>query len=337
MAKTMNAVLNQYMALSGRIKKSVTILVLNTAVLLALLTIIEVGLRIAHIPYHTEWEPTENAIARFDRDLGWVYLPNLNRPVQFENNERMIYTDANGIRVPAPGYSLSASKPSVLFIGGSDTMGHGLAYQESFVGQLDAYSGNPYQMVNLGVQAYGTDQAYLSLLKFAPRFNTKYVVYTFTDEHIGRNGIYDRRLLMPTAHFLGTKPLFALSGNTGIRLVKQAVPFNEYRCSYLVDALTISLGAKTGLFPPYPEELTIRLIQHMDRYCKEHGIRFVLLNWRWNSASYNKFSKLNVDMIDTLSHAPPGWETMRIPGDVHPNAEAGTHVARLLHDYLKSR
>src|SRR6185369_4990352 len=97
--------------------KIVSILTINCIVLLVLLCMVEVGLRIVHIPYHPEWEPSENAIARFDKELGWSYLPNLNRPVLFENSERMVYTDSNGIRVPSPGYNLSADKPSVLFVG----------------------------------------------------------------------------------------------------------------------------------------------------------------------------------------------------------------------------
>jgi len=289
----------------------------------------------AHFPFSSSWNPSENAIAEFDKELGWKYSANLNRSVHFGSSEAMVYTDANGIRIPSPGFNLSSKKPSILFVGCSYTMGHGLSYYENFVGQLGAYVGIPYQVVNLGVQAYGTDQAYIALKKFVPRFNTKIVVYTFIGDHISRNGVTDRRLILPNAHMIGTKPLFELSGDDQIRLVKSAKRYEDYWNSYLLDALKLSLLNQIGLYPPYPEELTIRLIQHMEKYCKERGILFVLLNWRKTPNDYSRFSKFSINCIDTLEHAPPNWKYMSESVDWHPNSEAGIHVARLLRDYIK--
>ena len=306
----------------------------NLAILLVCCLLAEAALRVFNYPFRPQWEPTENALAQFDPELGWAYLPNLNRVVRFENTERPVFTDANGIRVAAAGQALSPTRPSILFVGCSYTMGHGLSYQESFVGQLAAFEGNPFQMVNLGVQAYGTDQALLALKRLAPRFTTKAVVYTYMDEHPERNGVYDRRLLMPDARMLGTKPLFETSGS-GVRLARKALRYEEYRHSYLFDAVKITIGARLGLFPPRSDELTARLTAEMARYCSEHGIRFVVLDWRWD-ASRPTLSLPGIEVIDTLSQAPPGWSSLRIPGDNHPSAEAGMHAAHLLKNYLKA-
>lgn len=311
------------------------VVAVNVLLLIALLLLVEMSLRLLHIPFRDDWEPLETAIARFDKELGWAYLPNLARHIEFEAYGRDVFTDANGIRVPEAGYRLQSGRPSALFIGCSYTMGHGLSYGESFVGQFGDLAGDRLQVVNLGVQAYGTDQALLSLKSFAPLFDTKVVVYTFMDEHITRNGNYDRRTLIPDARFIGTKPLFGLSPDQTPVLLKKPLPYEDYRHSWLLDALYMKLGPMLGGYPPYPEKLTHALILEMDRFCKQRGIRFILLNWRWSEQDYNGFVDLPVEQIDTMQSAPEGWELMRIPGDNHPDVAAGTHVANILKQQLQ--
>jgi len=315
------------------IKKISLLAAANLGLLALLLCLTEVALRIARIPYTEEVSPSELAISRFDPDLGWAYLPNLSKTITIGSNVRAVHFDENGIRVPAPGHHLSPTRPSVLFVGCSFTMGHGLSYEESFVGQFQALAGTSFQAVNLGVQAYGTDQALLALQKFAPRFNTKVVVYTFIEDHIYRNGNYDRRYLYPEVKYIGTKPLFGLDRDHAIYLAKAPLLYKDYRHSYLYDLLKMKLEPR----PPYPEELTKALIREMNDYCKKRKIRFVLVNWRWSKTDYDDFNDLAAKKIDTLESAPAGWESMRIPEDGHPNTEASTHVARLLQRYLKAR
>ena len=99
------------------------------------------------------------------------------------------------------------------------------------MGNFDTLEEVPYQVVNLGVQGYGSDQALLALKKHLPKFNAKIVVYTFIENHILRNGNYDRRMLVPTARFLGTKPQFIL---TNIKEkpceVTRGTTFYRYQC-----------------------------------------------------------------------------------------------------------
>lgn len=317
-----------------RVTRLGRVVAINLMLFLTLLLLIETSMRLLHTPYTDEWEPLENALARFDSELGWSYLPNLARQIDFEAHTRWVYTDANGIRIPSDGYRLQPERPSALFIGCSYTMGHGLSYEESFVGQFGALAEGRLQTVNLGVQAYGTDQSLLSLKKFVPLFDTKVVVYTFMDEHVTRNGNYDRRTLIPNARFIGTKPIFALNSEQIPYLLRKPLLYEDYLHSWLFDALSMKLGPRLGVFPPFPEKLTRALILEMDRYCRQRGIRFVLMNWRWSEQGYNGFADLPVERIDTIQAAPKGWELMRIPGDNHPDVAAGTHVANLLKKQL---
>lgn len=216
-------------------------------------------------------------------------------------------------------------------------MGHGLTYEESFVGAFDALKEVPYQIVNLGVQGYGSDQALLALKKFLAKFNTKIVIYTFIEDHILRNGNFDRRLLIPTARFLGTKPKFALNNNKELYIERTPMLYKEYVNSFLFDFIKKRIGTALGSFPPYPEELTKSIIREMKKYSNDHGAHFVVLNWRWNRDDYVAlFDDLDVDVIDTMEEAPDDWEKRRLDEGVHPNKKASNHVVMLLFNYLRN-
>ena len=134
--------------------------------------VIEGIFRVAGIPYKVRYVPNENSFARFDPELGWSYLPEKSAIIKAGTTKKSVYFDKYGIRVSRPDFQFDGSKPSVLFIGGSFTMGHGLSYEESFVGKFDVLEEVPYQIVNLGVQGYGSDQALLSLKRYISKFNT---------------------------------------------------------------------------------------------------------------------------------------------------------------------
>ena len=320
---------------SDRAKRAALLIAVNLGIFVLLLLLLEIILHFARIPYSEDFIPSENALAHFDEELGWDYIPGLSKDVVFGSRVVPVHFDENGIRVPEQGHRLSPDRPSVLFIGGSYTMGHGLTYDESFVGQFDELTGHAYQAVNLGVQAYGTDQALIALKKFAPLFNTKVVVYTFIEDHIYRNGTYDRRYQYPNARIIGTKPLFALDRDNKLYIEKQPRLYKDLPHSHVYDLLKLKLTTLLGIPPPYPEELTKALIQEMADYCKTRHIQFILLNWRWTDEDYDNFGDMTVQKIDTLENAPAGWADMRIPQDGHPNAEASRHAALLLFNTLQ--
>lgn len=322
----------------AKIARSLFAFIFNLLLLLIGLFLLETICRVTGIPYKQDWTPNEYGFARFDPELGWSYTPNKSAINKTGNLEIPVYLDENGIRIPYPGFKLDYSSSSILFIGDSFTMGHGLLYEESFVGRFSSFKEVSYQVVNLGVQGYGSDQALLALKRFLPRFNTKIVVYTFIEDHILRNGNYDRRALIPTARFLGTKPLFVLDKDGRLYLKKKPVLYEDYITSHLLDFLKIRVGKMLGLFPPYPEKTTMEIIKEMKRYSEENGAHFVVINWRWTEKDNVRiFEDMDVDVIDTLKDAPPGWEKMVILGGVHPDAEASKHAATLLLEYFKEK
>jgi hypothetical protein len=209
-------------------------------------------------------------------------------------------------------------------------MGHGLSFEESFVGQVGAAVADRYQVVNLGVQAYGTDQSFLMLQRFFDDFDVRMVVYTFIDDHILRNATNDRRLLHPAGRFLGTKPRFVLDEAGALRLADTPVRYEDLGPQSYLLGLLRSVGLRTRLIPRDAPEVTRALVREMHRYCTERGAGFVLVDWRWQAADYDGFDDLGLDVIDTLDEAPPEWgAAMQITG-WHPGAAASEHVAGLL-------
>jgi len=313
----------------------------NVFLLILVFIIAEVVCRVAGIPYKTTWIPNENSFGRFDQDLGWSYKPGvstLNVGGEGKNIYKIpVHFDENGIRVHQEGFQFDYSRPSVLFVGCSITMGHGLVYEDTFAGKFSAIKDLPYQVVNFGVQGYGSDQSLISLKKHINKFNAKVVVYTFFNFHLRRNSNYDRRQIISGAKFLGTKPLFALNSERKLHLIKKPRLYEDYDYSYswLIDLFRISIGRKLGTFPPTSIELTKSIIQEMKKVSEENDAHFLVLDWRWSDNDRDEFlHDLDIDIIDTLESAPPGWSNMVLHKGVHPTAEATDHATSLLHKYF---
>jgi hypothetical protein len=290
-----------------KLKVILYLFIVNLFLFSFVVILIESAFRFAGIPFKAGYIPNENSFALFDPDLGWSYMPNKSTIHEAGDGKIKVPVsfDDNGIRVQSADIRLDSNQPSVLFIGGSFTMGHGLSYEESFVGKFNAFDEVPYQTVNLGVQGYE------------------------------RNGNYDRRMLIPTAKFLGTKPKFALDDNDDLYLQKRPLLYEDYVHSYLFDFLKMRIGSLLGTFPPYPEKLTKKIILKMKHYSNKHEAHFIVLNWRWSTDDYDlDLTDIGIDVIDTLDRAPEEWMNMVLLGGIHPDADAGEHATRILFDYL---
>lgn len=305
------------------------------------LVLLEFALRAVGYPFDSSWTPSEFAIAEFDDELGWRYQKDVRTEQAFGTPERRVALrfSALGTRVGEAHGSYDFDAPTVLFVGGSYTMGHGVTYDESFVGRLDADGGFPYQVVNLGVQGYGTDQALLSLRRHLPRFrDVRAVVYTFIADHIERNANTDRRLLFRRGRFLGTKPRFALREGGRLELTDTPYRFKDRGTCHIWSTWLVYAQARG---PRAPLDLTAALIREIGREATARGAAFATVHWRQSRPATERGVTLfdryfprgdGVPIIDTGANAPDGWKDWIIPGDDHPTAAAHEHVARLIRD-----
>jgi hypothetical protein len=314
-------------------------LVAATMSLAVTLAALESACRLLDLPVQFRMARAEHVTAKFDSELGWAYLPNSSAVSSFGSDGRMIpsHFDELGARVRAPGLKHDPGEPTVLLVGDSFTMGHGVVFEETFAGRLEARPAFPYQVVNLGVQAFGTDQSLLMLKRHFKRFNTKVVVYTFIEDHIVRNSNYDRRVLQVGANVPGTKPLFGLGPNGTLYLQKVPYRLADYPTTpHLWRYLEIAwnrLGPRPSIF------LTLALVQEMRRFTEANGAVFLLVYWSGQGAKPTSrallFDSMGVEILDTGADAPADWRNWIIPGDGHPDSRAHARVAQLLYQRLK--
>jgi hypothetical protein len=215
-----------------------------------------------------------------------------------------------------------------LFVGCSFTWGHGVTYEESFPGQIETSPAFPLQVVNLGVQGYGTDQSLLWLKQFMPRFNVKAVVYTFICDQVRRNAVVDRRVLIPGAEFIGTKPKFGLRFDGSLFQSDRPQLYQDYTYSRLwayVQVQRFRRGPRPSL------DLTRALVREMEHYVKENGAQFLLIWWNDDpDCSTNPFSGMDLNILDIAASAPSGWQKWKVPGDTHPDLRTHQFVAERL-------
>ncbi len=331
--------------------------------------IMEVTLRVLDLPYGASWTPQEYYRVQFDQEIGWVYVPNKTTEQQFVPGQPEIelYSDSIGSRVGAPGLQHDPDAPTILFLGGSYTYGFGLPYDETFVARLGEMPDFPYQTVNMGVEAYGTDQSMLLLKRHLSKFNTKVVIYTFIDNHIERNINYDRRILFRGGRFIGTKPLFELDNNGELYIKKEPKTYEELKEVYLwsfaqfawvkwgpkpfsEDILLVGYAFTSDKEYQKAVNLTQALILEMKDFVETQGAKFILFYWSYGNKSDNNpesardivrpmLDELDIDLIDISVNAPPdwSWENYRLPNDSHPSAKATDIAAQLLFDEFLQR
>ena len=293
----------------------------------------EVLFRSIDFPFDESWVPSETKLAQFDPELGWVYIPETTAVQEFGDPKRSITMNFDGIgaRAHAADRILDPSLPTVLLVGGSFIMGHGVPYEESAAGFLAATLTGRFQVINLGVQGYGTDQAFLMLKRHIGKFNVRAVVYAFFWEHVGRNANDDRRLLYRHARFAGTKPMFALADADTLVLKKRAQRYEDLWYSRVWALLRMAYVESN---PPPALELTKRLVLAMKAEVESSGAAFIVVDWDQECVDpeYGDLilDSLDLNLIDTEDNPPSGWCSWIVPGDGHPAAVAHAHVAALI-------
>ena len=313
---------------------SLLLLVVSVSLTVA---VAELALRVAHYPFRGTWTPSETAMARFDPELGWAYVPGRAVSQTYGTDPRRVASvfDSLGIRVERADHTWRRGAPSVLFIGDSFTMGHGVSADEAFPARVEARLGGRVQAVNLGVEGYGTDQALLSLRRYIDRFDTRAVVYTFIADHVWRNANYDRRVYYPDGNWPGAKPLFGVSADGGVHLRKPARRAADLGGLRLVQTAQV---AWTRWGPRPDRRLTTALIGELKRYCDRRGVRLLVVYWSFAppvSGHLDIFRGTGAEVLDLTAEAPPGWGTWVIPGDYHPTPRAHDRAARLIAERLE--
>jgi hypothetical protein len=172
--------------------------------------------RFAFLPYRPEAEAASASWDRYDadpyemrdEDLGWAIRPNA---------EAGYYTStSHGFRGPknwATTSSIPQGKIRISVYGDSFTFGNLVQLKDTWPDQLQHLRTN-LEVLNFGVSAYGTDQAFLRFRRDGRRFDAQFHILGIFTEDLARNLNVVRLYLGPNGNVSTSKPRFVLaSGN----------------------------------------------------------------------------------------------------------------------------
>lgn len=143
---------------------------------------------------------TGGPITRRDRELGWTLKPDLAWAAGSAPWESGLTTNAAGFRdgphadVKAPG----AYRVAVL--GDSFVFGSGVPQEATITRRLSAHLGPGFEIVNLGVPGYGTDQELLTLRRWGRKLSPDLVLLGFFWNDVMENAS-DRIYGLPKPRF----------------------------------------------------------------------------------------------------------------------------------------
>jgi len=207
---------------------------------------------------------TGGPLVRIDPELGWTLRPNVVGLRSDEPWQKDLRTNALGFRdVAHAGKAAGVTRVAVL--GDSFVFGSGVRQDETLTHQLATRLGPSFEVVNLGVPGYGTDQDLLTLRRWGPRLAPDVVLMGFFWNDIMENAsakIYEMekpRFLLSDGT-LTLVPQGAASGRSGLARLDEILGSRSHFWSLVRRAL----GKPGGVEPeerPVMLDLSLRAAQ----------------------------------------------------------------------------
>ncbi|HMA29637.1 MAG TPA: SGNH/GDSL hydrolase family protein [Thermoanaerobaculia bacterium] len=166
-----------------------------------------------------------------DEELGWALRPKVSGVSSDEPWQADLATNALGFRDVEHGEK-TTGVTRVAVLGDSFVFGSGVRQDEPVTRRLAALLGPSFEVINLGVPGYGTDQALLTLRKWGRRLSPDLVLAGFFWNDVMENA---------SAEMYGmNKPRFVLAGES-----LSLVPPGEARNHSAFARLDAVLGARS--------------------------------------------------------------------------------------------
>ncbi len=219
-------------------------------------------------------------VYRYDSELGW--FPKEGYETDFSGAARTIHIKNNSLGFRDIEHNIDG-KPVMLFLGDSFVWGYDVEAEERFTEKLRQKLPD-WNIFNLGISGYGTDQEILLLKRFIGYYKPKVVFLVMCIE----NDLRDNASNMRYGYF---KPYFDVTGN-GLVLKGVPVPKNLtyfVRNHPLLSRLWIARLLSVAIYPrlvfnddPAASEIlnlghknpTLLLLREMKTLTEQNGARF---------------------------------------------------------------
>jgi hypothetical protein len=295
----------------------------------------EVALRLAH--YSEGSRIQVQKIMEYDPLLGWRHKRNVSCELTSDDYDIIVLYNSQGLRGLDRPYRKPQNVTRIVVLGASFVDGFYVPVKDRMTEVLEASLGAGFEVINLGVTAYGTDQNLLLLETEGWKYQPDLVVLTFTYREVWQNG---RGRIYAGAQ----KPVFTLDEGGHLTLTNVPVPhpapplqdrFKVYRLirtaaerNRFLRSLVIKAGAVSDLpLAPAgaggsPEEFAAYRRVESPELRKDWSITQALLR-RVKQEADARGVRLVVFYVPTrLELSAEEWSNARLPPDYDPGEVA---------------
>lgn len=281
----------------------------------------------------------------FHPELGWQPAPNLRKVGRYWGLREPAWTNSRGWRDAEAPFAKPPGVRRIVALGDSFTFGMSVDYGERFTEVLERIFPRT-EVVNLGVNAYGTDQELRMLELEGLRYQPDVVVLTAFLGNDLEDIRHERRFSFPRPHY-------EMEGG-GLRLVRPELTWD-------VRVRTASYAGEIGLrlvdrFLPRDRPaaswrdadsvpLFLALVRRIDEVCREHGARLLVLVAGKAPRPEDRdrvlagLARAGIPLLDVaeLFARHPGPESRLFAEDGHWNGEGHRAVAEAAARELATR
>jgi hypothetical protein len=290
----------------------------------------------------------EHSYGQYDPELGWSVRPSS----QSENG--LYVSNAAGVRVAKVGQEITTqAAPEILRIaifGDSFTHGDDVPFEFSWGAILENHlnrNGIKAEVLNLGGQGYGMDQAFLRWKKSGKPLNPHLVLFGFQNSNIKRNMNIIRMLYSPDTGIPFSKPRFILLPENNLGLINSPSvnpeeileifsDFNNWRlkryelffqetdyqmrpwhasrlATFIISGLTNKFSPRRKDYDFFAEtsdsrQLAERIIEHFQREVVEAQARFIIVHLPSENPLQNLLKREPLDYQDLLDELDSKYE-----------------------------
>jgi lysophospholipase L1-like esterase len=330
--------------IKNKIKRFLANILLSVLSLTLTLIVLEVSFRVYKISSQNNvkiaWSPPEDYWNQYDPVLGWRHIP--NKIVQHAYRDIPVVINTQGVRAEKD-YDLKSRK--ILAVGCSFTFGHGVAGKDAWPQKLNdklKSDGFDYDVINMGVCAYGLDQQYLWFLDKREEFKPDIVILGLLTNTLDR--VIKYRWITGQG-----KPRYKVVMNklilTNVPVPRRVLPGNTYRNwesilfdsnkSYFADFIMKRLAFKIPLNTKSEERLQIteKILQAFAERCKENNSKFLVVLIFPEENVVRLLIKNKIDFVD-CSKSLIGKKGVFLEHDGHPSSYGHELIAEQVDKFL---
>ena len=178
----------------------------------------EAALRVAH--YGQTHHVALDKAMQYDPLLGWRNKPGVSIELVTPEYRTILHRNASGLRGSDRQYSKPQNVSRIIVLGDSFVDGYTVRTEDRLTEVLEASLGGQFEVINLGVSGYSTDQELLMLEQEGWKYQPDVVVLAFYFNDVWGNA----------SSYLGNnvntkKPFFARDASGELRLSNVPVPY----------------------------------------------------------------------------------------------------------------